>query len=1222
MAIQRVPGQMLESNLLRTTNLAVSSSTQEGLLHLDVVNNRVGIKTSSPGNFDLDVNGTARFSSNVSITGNLTVTGETTVVSTTNMEIEDNILVLNSGGSTGNDAGLLINRAGTGNDAVFYWDEATDKFKIVTTTSDGSTVTNITDSAYVRLAGADPADAQDFVTKAYFEANSANAQYGTELQLGTPTDSSFGDGAYVGLATSDSVTDAIDDLNETMENIRNNTYVKSVDFTADQTVGGAGITVTLSITTVGGGADRYTIDWGTGETPTTATTNTTPSHTYNSNTNSPFTVTVTAYNNSATVGSAGSTASKTRSNYIVVYTATPVPAFEMYAGSSGGSAITKVDSGSTVYLKNNTTNTSGADVTYSVDWGDGSGTETIANDSASGGVAGTRLAHTYTNSGTDDGSTIAGVGAGDTRYRIRLVLESHSTANPSDVPAGVNNNFDVYSIHTPKIDVADSVLRGVNEESTSGFPMTFINGTDTNPGAKTTFTSNLYAWNFGEGDSATTVNVGSGSAGDTDQNISNTFNLSSGEQSNGTTQTYNVQLSLTTGHSNTPFNSAVTQIIVEPDVRANIAGTAVTISDKSGDNQYDLYDFTDLSGNNRALTRFTNTSQNADDYFYDYFDDSSSTTAVAEDGSAAGSIGATIDKNYTGTSNGNIAFRFRAHGTPDTIEQDDEATLTFTMNATPSAPSNLSTFTLSLADAAQGTTPKLCAGFDDASDSNPLSAGASLNTATARRYTSSTPIDTNVVNNAYNGASGTLTAIINGVDTGNKAFTTATGENGTFTSLIITGQDDAHNTISASTYPSNFYQTFDAKITQALSSYSVGVNDERLQHSVTGNTTYVSVVRDDITVAPTTSIGTVTQNVAGTFQYVSGVPYYDAGSPSLTVTGTTIANLTGQAYADISNPHEIEPGTVSEGSGSIISNLDFTYANIDGASTFLTGGIPNTDTGVASPYTIGAVTVPLTSSNMFSVSTIKARSTNCNGAGAYSASITPIAVFTATPLGLNKENGGIVISDSLGATYDDDAVRIADFIAETTDTPTYNGATNFYTNDVWSGAEAITGTREAVVVPATISSGVITHNQTDYSARLPAGPNLSTGRTGTQYYTFAFRRTNVNNFTVTLSGTVSGLYIALPGTDIDSTSGLNGWVDASITYAGSGAPGTNTGAGGNGSNGCASGTGDRIIDGTSYSNKSSVLTLGTVSSSNATGNVILVRIKLESGDSVSALSIS
>ena len=229
MAIQRVPGQMLDPNLLRTTNLAVSSSTQEGLLHLDVVNNRVGIKTSSPGNFDLDVNGTARFSSNVSITGNLTVTGETTVVSTTNMEIEDNILVLNSGGSTGNDAGLLINRAGTGNDAVFYWDEATDKFKIVTTTSDGSTVTNITDSAYVRLAGADPADAQDFVTKAYFEANSANAQYGTELQLGTPTDSSFGDGAYVGLATSDSVTDAIDDLNETMENIRNNTYVKSVD---------------------------------------------------------------------------------------------------------------------------------------------------------------------------------------------------------------------------------------------------------------------------------------------------------------------------------------------------------------------------------------------------------------------------------------------------------------------------------------------------------------------------------------------------------------------------------------------------------------------------------------------------------------------------------------------------------------------------------------------------------------------------------------------------------------------------------------------------------------------------------------------------------------------------------------------------------------------------------------------------------------------------------
>ena len=158
---------MLESNLTRVSDLAF----QTDLLYIDVDNSRVGIRTAAPGNFALDVNGTARFQNSVSITGDLTVTGLTTVVNTTNMEIEDNILVLNNGGSTGNDAGIMINRGVVGNNAVFYWDESNDKFKIVTTTSDGSTVTNITDTAYAILSAADPVGDDDVVTKRYFDAN-------------------------------------------------------------------------------------------------------------------------------------------------------------------------------------------------------------------------------------------------------------------------------------------------------------------------------------------------------------------------------------------------------------------------------------------------------------------------------------------------------------------------------------------------------------------------------------------------------------------------------------------------------------------------------------------------------------------------------------------------------------------------------------------------------------------------------------------------------------------------------------------------------------------------------------------------------------------------------------------------------------------------------------------------------------------------------------------
>ena len=214
MAIQRVPGQMLEPNLLRTTDLDFSSPTLTGILHLDVSNNRVGIKTDAPGNFALDVNGTAHFRDSVSITGDLTVTGQTTVVSTTNMEIEDNILVLNSGGSTGNDAGIMINRNGIADNAVFYWDEVDDKFKFVITPSDGSTVTSVDDSILARIAVATPIDGDDAVTKTYVDSQiSAGAtDLGTFTFAGnkltqTASDSDFemdmsGSGKFVMLGTS------------------------------------------------------------------------------------------------------------------------------------------------------------------------------------------------------------------------------------------------------------------------------------------------------------------------------------------------------------------------------------------------------------------------------------------------------------------------------------------------------------------------------------------------------------------------------------------------------------------------------------------------------------------------------------------------------------------------------------------------------------------------------------------------------------------------------------------------------------------------------------------------------------------------------------------------------------------------------------------------------------------------------------------------------------
>ena len=75
----------------------------------------------------------------------------------------------------------------------------------------------------------------------------------------------------------------------------------------------------------------------------------------------------------------------------------------------------------------------------------------------------------------------------------------------------------------------------------------------------------------------------------------------------------------------------------------------------------------------------------------------------------------------------------------------------------------------------------------------------------------------------------------------------------------------------------------------------------------------------------------------------------------------------------------------------------------------------------------------------------------------------------------------------------------------------------------------------------------------------------------------------------------------------------------SIAYAGAGVPGSNTGAGGNGSDGCALG-GTAPLN-SNQTNKAVTATFGTVSSSSTGTNEIYVRIALDTGQSVTALSL-
>jgi len=1002
----------------------------------------------------------------------------------------------------------------------------------------------------------DPVDNQDAVTKVFLETSIENIE-------------TYGDSQTSNLA-------------EVIENIRVNTYVKSVDFSSNNVSGGAGLTATLS-TTVVGNANRYTINWGDGVT-TTATTDSTPSHVYDNWIGSPFDVNVTAFNESG-VGE-GSSASKLIENYIEIFTPDPVVTFVAYSQAVGGNQLTYWDDGDTVYFENTTSNTlgMGAVVQYTWNWSDGTPDDIINNETSAGGVNGSRLAHTFAISTESE-----------VQRTVTLTLDSHTTAQQSILPLDDNSSYLLYDTHTP--DTSSNIVTGINEESINGLSVIFTNNTESSIGNYSTF-GTTYRWDFGDG-TITTVNAGTNQSGDTGQTITHKYTLAG----NNTAQDFTGNLQVINSHTSSPFTSTDFVIHVEPDVRATIAGSADTISNRSGDNQYDVYDGIDYTGVNRALVTVSNTSEHGDSHVYNWNDSSGNDTEVGLD---------SVNHDFTGVGAGNYQLDFTVSGTPDITTQTDSANLTFQVNAIPSAPSGLSSKTITLADPAQGHSPKLAHGFTDNSATNPLVAGASLQTSTARRYTNGT-LDTSIASNSFNGLAGTVTAIVNGVADGDKTFTTALNENGTFSSLVISDQRDAHNTISTSTYPTGFFQTFDSKITKPFSEYTTGVNDQRIEHSTTGNTNYVTVVCDDHTSVPSNDVSnaTLTENVAGSYRYISGIPYYNTGNPQLTLSGVTVNNWIGQAYKDTSNVFEISNGTNSESTyGATISTQYKTYSDLEDI-VYLTNNIPAANT---LNYQYADQTINITSSNIAAVETLKVRTYNVNGTGNYAHLVEKIQVHTSSPTGILEY--AIPVASGLGnGVITDGAIRIADFLSDSTDTPTINSATD-YSATPFIGAIDVSGTQEA-----TVRWGKITHNTVDYgTGYLPLGPDRSAD-TGTQYFTFAFRRRVVANFDVIIAATgISGMWIASPGTQVDNSSGAGGWLDCSIQYAGVGLPGSDTAAGGNGSDGCALTGSDVIQTGTSI-NSSHTMTLGSENMSNATNNVVLVRVGLTSGQQITNIAI-
>ena len=615
------------------------------------------------------------------------------------------------------------------------------------------------------------------------------------------------------------------------------------------------------------------------------------------------------------------------------------------------------------------------------------------------------------------------------------------------------------------------------------------------------------------------------------------------------------------------------------------------------------------------------------------FGDGIANTAIASDSAAGGVSGARLPYVYgytksSGTSTLPVILWITSHttATPASIPRNTSLNLKV-YDANIAVPAGLNTKVLTFTGSV-GTNATLTAQATDNTGGTALAANASVSRTISTGTTLITTTGNVTSSYTYNANVGYLQAVVNGTVRGNVNIATVTSAN-ISGNLGIIGFSDywlltsagATTTFALSTHSPGYFYGYQANVVVQAGSVPFGINRLGMNSTNTGIVANIEFVKDDVTAAPTITSGNLAIKAPGTYRYISGIPYFNTGSPQLWLQDVTLNSWIGQTWNNTSNVVFVATSTNLEGTtGNVILANTHAYVNLSNVSSpALASGTPIAGTGNVAAYAIANLTVAINQASVRSVANVVVVATNVNGSGTAAVNNTKrIQLHTAAQSGISEIS--VNVSAALGnGAISSNGIRSTYFISSTTNNPTYVGATNFFTANIYSESSdpGVAGTKEA-----TLRLGTIKHDITDYSTVfLPPGPNRSSD-TGGQYFTFAFRRFVVANFdiNITSSSGVVGVWIAAPGTSIDSTSGINGWLDCSTAYAGAGVPGSNTGAGGNGSDGCASNSGDRIQANVALSG-GYTMTLGTENMTNATNQVVLVRIALASSQTITALSV-
>ena len=492
----------------------------------------------------------------------------------------------------------------------------------------------------------------------------------------------------------------------------------------------------------------------------------------------------------------------------------------------------------------------------------------------------------------------------------------------------------------------------------------------------------------------------------------------------------------------------------------------------------------------------------------------------------------------------------------------------------PTAPDTFNTASISLTGTAGNG--RLCQGFTPTNNTG----GSAPSAGTQYTRNTYSTITTNTINDVGPGDNGTVTGFVNAVGVGTTTLDTGTN-NATSGAVVISDNKDASLSTRNSGIDAAFYQVYDVRLLNAAS--PDGYNKSFLTHG-SATTGEVFWYEDPSTVsAPVISFSGVTTPASQTVAYSSGIAHYTESANNTFTYVLTVTNASGDMYSSNTFLSSDGQGNAFQNSGSK------SYTNFDGGTN-----PPAQNYGVGAGVTTLISSVPrnihatVTSNHFTRYDASTPYGSHNNQRISYSTNLN-IMGTSATTGQVDEDN---ILISSLG-TGSGNAIRVN--AGATGDTPSPISTT-------------FNSSATPAVYEAIVRGGTLRHDQTNYSTgSLPVGLNLSSGRSGTQYFQILITRAAVSQMNIVVPGTYAGCFVCLPENSTWTTglSGTNGWADMFDAYSGAGNPN-------NADNGCAFGT---VMSGSSGT---FTCVFGEESSSNG-NNKILVRFKLTSGQSISTV---